>query len=214
MKKLVIAMIVFCIFQNASAQTTATEAKVDYNKSKKVAAVIELPYPPEIVEEAIRDHLTSKGNKADKSKGFYLFRGTKLRDEDLSASDVYFKVERKSRREKDVSVVYLITGNPNENITAAGNERHKIEEGKAFLNGIAPVVESHNHNRNIANQEESVRKLEKKSKKLQEDQLELEKRIRELQNKLEGNKLEQEKQTEEIEKQKAILESMRAKSKV
>jgi hypothetical protein len=213
MRKILLGLLALSALHYGYAQPRAGELKTKYDKSEKVAAVIELPYPPDVVEEAIKNHLASKGNKADKTKGFTLFRGTKLSDEDLSSSDVYFKVERKSRREKDISVVYLFAGTPNENLSKGSHDQDRIERGKAFLNGIVPVVESHNNNRNIIGQEETVRKNEKKLKELQNDQAELEKRISDLQEKLEQNALDQQKQTEEIEREKAILESMKAKAK-
>lgn len=192
---------------SAQAQSNASESSIEYHKGDKVAAVIELPYPPEVVEDAIKDYLSKKGVKESKYKGFSIFRSTRMYDSDLNVNDLHFKVERKSRKEKDVSVVYLLVGRPGENVgLRTKDDRYKVDDGKGFLNNMAPSIEAYNLEVDIKNQDETVKKTEKKMKNLQDEQKELEK-------KLEANKKEQEKQTEEMSKQKTMLEAMQGRRK-
>jgi hypothetical protein len=189
----------------AQAQYNATEAPIEYHKGDKVAAVIELPYPSDVVEDAIKDFLSKKGVKDSKYKGFSIFRSTRMYDSDLNVNDLHFKVERKSRKEKDVSVIYLLVGRPGENIgLRTKDDRYKVDDGKGFLNNMVPSIEAYNLEVDIKNLDETVRKSEKKMKNLQEEQKELEK-------KLETNRKEQEKQIEEISKQKTTLETMQGR---
>jgi hypothetical protein len=191
----------------AQAQSNASEGTIEYHKGDKVAATIELPYPPEVVEDAIKDFLSKKGVKESKYKGFSIFRSTRMYDSDLNVNDLHFKVERKSRKEKDVSVVYLLVGRPGENVgLRTKDDRYKVDDGKGFLNNMAPSIDAYNLEVDIKNQDETVKKTEKKMKNLQEEQKELEK-------KLEANKKEQEKQTEEMTKQKTTLEAMQGRRK-
>jgi hypothetical protein len=189
----------------AQAQYNASEAPVEYHKGDKVAAVIELPYPPDVVEDAIKEFLSKKGVKDSKYKGFSIFRSTRMYDSDLNVNDLHFKVERKSRKEKDVSVIYLLVGRPGENIgLRTKDDRYKVDDGKGFLNNMVPSIEAHNLEVDIKNQDETLKKAEKKMKNLQDEQKELEK-------KLETNRKEQEKQTEEISKQKTTLEALQGR---
>lgn len=198
----------------ARAQVIATEGKVEHTKGEKIAAVIELPYPVEEVENAIAEHFSKKGGKGDKSKGYAIFRNMKLSDEEVELNDLHFKVERKSRKEKDITVVYLLVGRPSENVGVRSSvDRHKINEAKAFLNQLTPSVESHHLAVQIREQEEVMKKSTKKNLALIDEGRELEEKIKALQLKLEQNKIDQQKQSEELTRQQGILDAMKARQK-
>lgn len=214
MKKVLPLIICTVIFftNRTNAQVVATEGKVEYTKGDKVAAVIELPYPVEEVENAIAEYFSKKGGKSDDSKGFKIFRSMKLSDSDLEANDLHFKVERKSRKEKDITVVYLLVGRPSENVGArTSSDRHKLEEAKAFLNQLTPSVESHHLDVQIQGQEETLKKALKKQQALASDQKDLEDKMKALQAKIEQNKADMDKQTEEVTRQQGTLDAMKSR---
>ena len=191
------------------------EGKVDHHRKDQPALIIELPYPPDVVEDAIKDYLNKKGSKNTSSRGYQLFKDTKLSELDTEGNDLYFKVERKSRKEKDVSVVYFYVTKPNENLkaTTTSAEMHNTHRARSFLAAMLPALEAHNLEVEITGQEGAVKKAEKKYDRLTEDGQDMEKRLKQLQEDIENNKKEQEKQKQEIEKQKNILETMRNKRK-
>ncbi|WP_276479968.1 hypothetical protein [Paraflavitalea pollutisoli] len=194
------------------AQVAATEAKVEHTKGQKIAAVIELPYPVEEVEEAIASHFSKKGGKGDKVKGYQIYRNMKVSDEEVELNDLHFKVERKSRKESNITLVYLLVGRPSENVGARSEvDRHKINEAKAFLNQLTPSVESHHLDVQIKAQEEVMSKSVKKNLQLIDDQKQLEEKIKALQLKLDANKVEQQKQSEELTKQQEVLDAMKSR---
>lgn len=208
----VLALTVYSV--QADAQVVASESKVEHSKGDKIAAVIELPYPVEEVEAAIAEHFSKKGGKSDKSKGFQIFRNMKLQEEDVELNDLHFKVERKSRKEKDITVVYLLVGRPSENVgVRSGVDRHKINEAKEFLNQLTPSVEAHHLDVQIVGQEEVMKKATKKNLALIDEQKELEDKIKALQQKLEQNKIDQAKQSEELTRQQGVLDAMKARKK-
>jgi hypothetical protein len=204
--------LMFCASHSNAQAVVASEGKIEHTKGEKVAATIELPYPPEEVEEAIAEHFAKKGGKSDNSKGFKIFRSMKLKDEDIELNDLHFKVERKSRKEKDISVVYLLVGRPSENVGARSSyDRHKIEEAKAFLNQLTPSVEGHHLDVQIQSQEDVCKKAIKKQQNLSEEQKELEEKIKTLQEKLAKNKVDQEKQNAESTREQGTLDAMKAR---
>lgn len=210
---LCVLVLVMCSVRT-NAQVVATEGKVEHTKGEKIAAVIELPYPVEEVEKAIADHFSKKGGKSDKTKGFQVFRNMKLHDEDVELNDLHFKVERKSRKEKDISLVYLLVGRPSENVgMRSAVDRHKINEAKEFLNQLTPAVEEHHLEVQISGQEEVMKKATKKHLALIDEQKELEEKIKTLQQKLEQNKIDQAKQSEELTRQQGVLDAMKARRK-
>ncbi len=208
---LLVALFSLLVF-NALSQIEAKEGKLNINKNEKNTAVIELPYPTEVVEEAIRKQFALSGIKPDKSNGLLVFRGVKLDESGDELNDLYFKVERKSKKEKNISIVNLIVAQRGHDIAAKVLDNgSKGSEGIRFLNKIVPSVESHNLHVDTEKQDEVVRKAEKKLEDLKGEQADIEKRMKKMQEKLEENQRNQEKQVEEIIVQKKTQEAMKAR---
>src|SRR5215510_10055820 len=109
MKKLILSFSgMFLLLQFLCAQ--AYEGTVEYKKKKRAAFIIEYPYPPDAVENAIDQKMEKLGYRAKEERG--LFNGDKgfktyshayLTDISDDAIDYVIKVERKSKREDDKS---------------------------------------------------------------------------------------------------------------
>lgn len=193
----------------------AVVGSVEYQKDNKSAAVIELPYKTDIVEGAIKDFMAKKGVKETRSKGFLVYKGASLSAYDAEVSDLYFKVDKKGRRDKDISMIYLIAGRANENVAVRnGGDNYKMEEAKTFLNDLVPAVEAHDLDVSIGQQADLVQKAEKKLKNLRDDQSDYEKKIRSFEDKLAQNKKDQENQLVELNKLRASLDAMQARKKL
>jgi hypothetical protein len=188
--------------------------KVDYHKGDKMAATIELPYNAQVVQEAIKDVLSKKCTKSDRSKGFDIFRYTKLHDNDPELHDVHCRVESKGKKDNE-SVVYILIGRPGENMgVRTADDHYKHEEAKKLLNQLLPSIETYKLESEIRDQESTVKSVEKKLDGLVDDQKDLEKRIKALQDKLEENKLDQKKQADEAARQRSMLDNMKNRRKI
>ena len=195
----------------ACAQSRASEANVEYQRKKYPAATIEVPYPAEVVEKAIDDHMARKGSPGSSAKDFRLYRGVKLNNE---VADLYVKVERKSRREKEASVVYMVAGRPNETITArTSNDNFGIGESKDYLNNVVSEIEAYYLVLNITKQDDAINSAEKKLNTLLSDSTDLSKKKIELEDKIGKNSIGIQSQKLEIEKQRQIMEALKAKKK-
>jgi hypothetical protein len=184
----------------------AEDGIVLYNKTHQPAAMISLPYTTNVVNAAMDDYLSKKGSKGDDLKGFKTFRNTRLVQSDSVNADLYFKVTRKSRSEKDKSVIYLLVGMPNEDMANRTQETHFTkEQSKHYLNNLSYVIEAYNLELQIKQQNENVIKEEKRYKNLINDGNDLTKRKGDIEQKIVNNKGEQNKQNTEVEKQKQAL---------
>ena len=211
MKKFILFIVVYFLFgQVASSQ--AYDGKVEYQKKDEDALLIEIPYPPSIVEGAIVEKMERMGHKGKESKGFRTYKAISIGEISSDAMDYMIKVERKSRRDKDESVVYLVMKSSESNPISMSESNIK-ENAKSFLNKLTPVVEAYNLEQEILVQEEAVKKAEKRYNSLQDDLTDLEKRKKKLEDSIEDNKKDQDKQKNEIEKQKDVLEKMKGKRK-
>lgn len=210
MKKLLTA---FILLLSASAMYSQPyEGTIEYQKKDQKAMVIEFPYSASEVEDAIVQKMEKLGYKKKESKGFLIYKGAVLSDISAEPADYMIKVERKSRREKDVSVVYIVMNKGEENVIARSDALVNSNV-KTFLNGLTPDVEAYHLEQEITAQEMTVAKAEKKYRQLVEDKETMEKKIKKLQEDLVENAKNQEDQLKAIEVQKQVLEAMKDKRK-
>lgn len=175
----------------------AYEGMIEYEKMKQPVALIELPYPSSVVQDAIKDYMVKKGIKSFSSGGFTLYKAAKLDHKDSVASDLYFKFERKSRNQKEVTVITLLASQTNEPIEAISmSDIGKMDKAIAYLNRINSVMVGRGLTIQTVDQEEVLKKTRKKSENLANDQTDMEKRARKLQADLDQNKIDGQKQAD------------------
>lgn len=212
--------ILLCVFAApAYAQVQVYETTLEYGKKKQAAFAVDYSFPPEAVENALTQKMDQLGYKSkeekgifNKDKGFRVHKNTYITEIHPSSMDYIFKVEPKSRKSKDESVIYLIIIKDGEN-AKAGFEAADIERAKAFLSNLQPQVESADLELKIKSQEDAVVKAEKKLRDLEDDQKSMEKKIKDLQEDLKTNAKNQEDQKKAIENQRAALDELKGRRK-
>jgi hypothetical protein len=201
-------------------QGNVGQSIIEYNGQKYPCYVVEFNLSPEVTEQTIRDKIKSRGYNPKETKGFLVYRAIRLPLLDsLEDKDVFIKVDKKSRSEKDKSVVYLIATKPGEIPEEKVKDTDKnaaanialVSGGALVLSGFGGDVDMAAYHVALSIQEDEVKKADKKMKDLQEDQTKLEKKIKDMQDDLEVNKKDQVKQQEEITKHKQILEEKKGK---
>ncbi|HYC28969.1 MAG TPA: hypothetical protein VEB42_09135, partial [Chitinophagaceae bacterium] len=60
MKK-ILPILLLSFFLKPAFSQEIVEGKVDYSKKEQAALMVELPYPPGVVEDAIKDYLNKRG---------------------------------------------------------------------------------------------------------------------------------------------------------
>jgi hypothetical protein len=211
MKKIFTLFIAALAIQFVSAQT-AYEGKVEYSKKDQETFAIDFPYSPKVVEDALLEKMASMGFNAKESKGFRNFKNTILSKISAESMDYIFRVERKSRKEKDESIVYMLIYKADANIVPVMDAAVK-DQAKSFLNDMVPYITAYNLEVQIKDQDDVIAKAIKKQANLEDDLSDLEKKKKRLEESIEENKKEQEKQKSEIEKQRQVLDAMKKKRK-
>jgi hypothetical protein len=208
-------VLVTVISLSIPAFSQSGETRVEYQKSDKIVATIELPYSSEVVEDAIKEYMGKKGGKSDHIKSFDVYRNARLSENEPEIVDVHVKVDRKLVKDRETSVVYLLIGRPGENVGArTSDDRFKVGDAKELLNTIAPYIDAYNLEVQIKKQEEVVKKSEKRLLNLKDDQYDLEKRLKALQEKINQNKNDQMLQNEDLTRQKDQLNAIQNKKDV
>lgn len=195
------------------AQSRAVEGVAEFQGKKVPAAVVELPYGPDKVEAAIEEQLSAKGHKGSKAKDYTLYRSVRVGSESGSY-DMYVKAERKSRRDKESSVLYVVLVKPNEVASHEGAiAAASVVSGKDFLHDFSPYMEDYNLRLEIVAQENVIKKLEKKQTELLSDSTDYNKKLLQLNEKILQNSTDMENQRMEIEKQRLTLEAIKSRKK-
>jgi hypothetical protein len=207
-----ILFLIIAIFTSGLVFAQAVSGRVDYQKSQQPAAIIELPYSAETTEAAIKDFLAKKGAKPGTAKGFLVFRKVQLALSDPTPSDVYFKIDKRSKKDNNNAVVYMMVAKPDENVATRSSEDNSgIDQAISFLNEIGPSIGGYSLDVDMRAQEENIKKAEKRYNTLMDEARDLENRRRAIEEKLQDNLREQERQKAEIDKQRQILQSINSK---
>lgn len=218
MRKFVYSFILFVLIP-AILPAQAYEGTVEYNKQKHAAFIIEYSYSPEAVENAIIEKMEKLGYKAkeqkglfNNDKGFRKYKNAYIAEVSESSHDYIIKIERKSRKQDDKSVVYLVMLNDDVN-AKIGMDATAVTKAKTFLNNLQPDIEASDLELQIGAQEAAITRAEKKLTGLQDDKKAMEEKIRKLQQDIKDNEKDQEEAQDDIKKQKNALEVLRGKRK-
>lgn len=212
MKKITLAILgaFFTLFAFAQAYT----ASVDYQKIPRLAVVLDMPFKEKVTRDAIEDRLKQKGYKGKEQKGYIVYKG--VMDEKLGTEplDLYFQVDKKSRRDNDNSVITLLVSKGVDAFITEANDAALIEKVKIYLHDYKAVVDAYDLELRIKEQEEALKDAERKNTKLVDRGVDLEKEKKNIERKIEENKTEQSNQKIEVEKQKQILEKLKLTRKI
>ncbi len=216
MKKGSLSLLFLSVFFSV-VNAQAYETTIDYSKKKQNAYAIDYPYSTDALQDAIVSRMEKMGNKGkeekglfNKDKGFIVFKSAYVNDISSDAMDYIVKVEQKSRKDKNTSVLYMIV-NKNGEDASSGLDPMEVERIKEFLQSLQTDVVAADLELQIKAQEDVVAKAEKKLKNLKDDQDSMEKKIKNLQDDLKKNAKDQENAQKDIDNQKSALDALKAK---
>lgn len=214
-------LIVFFFAGLITASSQATFTTITIDQKVQPGLVLELPNNTDVAEGTILQKLKETGYspetkgklfwKKNKLHGFYVFNGIQLPALDNQKLDMYFKVEPKSKTQKDQSIIYLLVSKGYDNFISPEADSATFVAATAFLDDFVAGTASYRLNLDIEEQEKVVKKAEKKLADLQDDDKSLVKKIEDLQADLRNNKNDQQMQEKEIANQKMKLEELKGK---
>src|SRR6185437_11060274 len=216
--KHIFTLIVALLLTASTFAQVPIRSTAEYNGQKYPCYTTEYNLPPDETEDVIKNKLKSEGYKADNSKGCLVYRNVRPPYLDSTeVQDVLFNIDRKSRKEKDKSLVTMISAKagliPEDKVKGAKTvaDIEPSSNAIAFINSFQSSVNLQAYTLAVSDQEDVVSKAEKKLKSLQDDSTKLVKKIKDYQDDLEAKKKDLQKQMDEIARQKAVLDQTRAK---
>jgi hypothetical protein len=220
MKKITILLLgCFAAFHSIHAQSTVSN--VSYNKTTQSALSLELPYNQDISEGFIVSNLKKTGYdpetkgtflwKQNKTNGFYVFKGVMLEGVKQSL-DLYFRIEPKSRIEKEHSIIYLLVSKDNERFLSSTSDEGAYKAATRFMNSFIDQSAAYKLGLDVKAQESVVKDAEKKLEEIKQNEAALNKKMEQLKNDLSKNQAEEEAQLNAVENEKKKLASLKAKA--
>lgn len=204
-----ICAVCLSFFSVAQTKKTTTE----YQKIARPALVNDVPFPVKTVEDAIEDAFSKMGYKGSSSKGFVVYKGVRLKELGNESYDLYFMVDKKSKRDKENSVVTMMLSRGFDAFISDTSGAETFVRAGIYLDSMRNTVAAYDLEQQIKTQDEEVKKADKKNENLQEEGKDLAKKKRKLEQDIDDNNKEQEKQAKELEKQNQILETLKSKRK-
>jgi hypothetical protein len=202
----------------SSAFSQSMITSVTYNKVVQPALMLELPYDENVSEGFIIANLKKTGYNAEtkgklfwkqnKLDGYYIFKDVRLKGASQPV-DLYFKVERKGKKSKDESVIYMLTSTGGEQFVSDGSDPTTYGAARNFMDGFIDQSAQYKLNLDIKEQEDVVKDAEKKLDKLQDNGKDIVKRIEQLEKDLKKNKDDQDDQQKKVEEERRKLEKLK-----
>jgi len=211
MKKLyLLVVIVFCS-SYCFSQSRLTTA--EFQKVMEPATEIEVPFAEKTVMKTIVDMMEKKGYKGKDTRGYYTFKGVVLPELGTNSYDLYFKTERKSRKEKDNTILTLLVSGGYEKFIGDSAGSALMANVKMFLNKQIDASAAYDLEMQITEQDEITQNAQKKYTSLTEDGVNLQKKKEKLEKEIQENIKKQADQKTEAEKQAQIFNMLRGKRK-
>ncbi|HTB52863.1 MAG TPA: hypothetical protein VK718_08820 [Ferruginibacter sp.] len=206
------AFLAFALFSYTHSFSQAIVTITDYQKAQEPAIQYEIPYPEATVTKALEDTLEKQGYKGKDSKGYTLYRDVRSSAIGPDTYNLYFRIDHKSKNEKETSIVTLMITKDDIFISEA-TDMDIVTNAKAYLQNLKPIVQAYDLEQQISSQIDAVRKADKKLGDLRSDSTDIAKREAKIQLQIQDNISSIAAQKADIERQKLILETLKAKRK-
>lgn len=211
MKKL--SVLFLTLYISVIGFSQATISTTEYNKTVKQAVTLEMPFADGTITGAIKDSLNKLGYKSKDDNNFFVFKGVKLSELGRDTYDLYFKVDKKSRKDKEHSTVILMISKGYENFVNDATDADVIANAKTLLNSLVETVSAYDLELQVSDQKDALKKATKKLGDLVNTAEDLQKKKAAIEQNIIDNATAQHAQKAEIEKQEQVLQTLIGKRK-
>ena len=195
-----------------AAHAQSQNGTASFNRSTESAIVYNLPYSDEAVTNGLENKMKNWG-KAKKAKGYSMYRSVLISDISNEPITLYFSVEKKSSKDNNNSSLTMLIANEQDRFYKADEHSELFSKAKLFVNSFKEPVEAADLELQINTQDETVKKNDKKLKKLRDDSIDYEKQKKKLEEKMAQNVKDIEQQEKDLSTQKEQLDGLIKKRK-
>ena len=176
------------------------------------------PVPERDLAKATEEYVKKSGGKVKSmGKGWSVAKGIRLHRSHDGFYDLYYKIDGKGRGDHAKSTMYVIVSEPGENLVASADQpqgRGAVAEtgaAAAFFGDMGSTVGEYDLNKKIAQQEDEIKKAQKKYDNLVSDGKSLENKRQKVEKDITDNQNAQAQQQQEIDRLKGLLDQIKSK---
>jgi hypothetical protein len=206
MRKLSILLITLFAYATGFSQAFSTTAQ--YNKTQVPCLQIEIPFPQKTVDKAIEDKMSKLGYNDKSDKDYTLYKEVHLAELGNGTYDLYFESDRKSRGEKDITILTFLISSGYAKFISDTSDATVTDNAKQFLNNLIATVTAYDLEQQISTQQDIIKKADKKLSGLIDDGEDLAKKKKKLEDEINDNSKDQTDQQAELARQKQILTTL------
>jgi len=206
MRKLSILLVTLFAYATGFSQSFSTTAQ--YNKTQVPCLQVEIPFPQKTVDKAIQDKMSKLGYNDKSDKDYTLYKEVHLPELGSGTYDLYFESDRKSRGEKDITILTFLISPGYAKFISDTSDATVMGNARQFLNNLIPTVRAYDLEQQITTQQEIVKKADKKLSGLVSDGEDLVKKKKKVEDEINDNSKDQTDQQAELARQKQILTTL------
>jgi hypothetical protein len=172
----------------------AKDGTAEFQKmaAPQTAALIYLPYSPEVVQKALADYLVKTGDKQqENAKGYLLSSNTFIVKNNKSGADMHFVIGLKIQDTMTLneSVVYLKLNSFSNDESSTGKAiRFDMQDAKDYLDNLAIAIKPHASDLQLKLQQKNLLDAQDKNKSLVTEGNKLEEERKKIQVQIDENK--------------------------
>ena len=205
MKLIIFVIITAMITLNVNAQSLT--GITSFNKSPQSSLIYNLPFSDEAVSDGIETKMISFG-KPRKMKGFLMYKNVRIPEISNDALTIYFGADKKSNKDNSNAVLTMLLANEGNRFYTTEENKELFSKAAIYLNTFEPAVAAASLELQIKEQDEVIKKTDKKLKHLRDDKIDFENQKKKLESKIEQNTNDIIKQEQDVNKQKELLDSL------
>jgi hypothetical protein len=189
----------FYFYFFSAAKSQSYKSSLLFQKYTYAAASIQVPYEEEVLTGAIKAYMSERGFKEARYKDIVVFRSVPLDNNSAVYSDAYFSIVRKSRSEKDMTIVNLLPVKREATLSPSTAEDSSLTRlAVIYLDSMRHNILNYSLKQRIQAQEKTVDKIKGKMLSLKNDSGDIAKKTRNYESDLQENKADQEKLNRDI----------------
>ncbi len=212
MKKIVLLWIAV-VFFTAVAMAQPRLVTAEYQKTQQPAIEYNVPFTEKTVTKSLNDYFEKLGYKGKDTKGYQTYKGVRLPELGPDIYDLYFKTDRKSKKEKDATTVTMLISSGYEKFIGDTTDATLIGNAKTYLENLTTRVAAYDLSEQIADQDGVVKKAINNLNNAISSGEDLQKKKSKIENDIEDNSKKQASLKAESEKQQLILQTLKDKSR-
>ena len=199
MRILLLSILLLLLLSMNILHAQSYKSSMLFQKNNYPVAAIQVPFDEDVVTDAVKDYMSSKGYKDAHYKDFVVFRDVPLQANSSVLSDAYFNITKKNHSEKDVTIISLLPVKKGLTLAPATEEDSAVVSSSLiYLDSLVDRVQRYSMMKQIQTQQKVLDKTKSKMLSLKNDSGDLAKKIRGYESDLAQNKTSQDKQTKVI----------------